>query len=275
MYQCKSAAQAKNYFKDELIPEFPNGRTNYYVNDQELPGSFHGRLKTRLGLKDDMTSKAFHLLCDNRHPVTGKPLTPRTKQNRTIAYDLNFHAPKSVSVLNVLSKNSHIIDAFRDSVHDTMLRIEADAKTRLRKKGQDCDTPTGQLLWGEFVHQSARPVKNSLSDPHLHIHCVVMNQTWCAIDRQFKAGQFRDIQRDMPYYQALFHKTLSDRLIKLGYAVRTTKNAFEVVGVPEQVIRLFSKRTDELGQLAKDYKITNANDLDTLGTRYRQKKQKT
>jgi len=244
------------------------------VNDQELPGRFHGKLKTKLGLKDDITSKAFRLLCDNRHPVTGKPLTPRTKQNRTVAYDINFHVPKSVSVLNVLSKDSHIIEAFRDSVHDTMLRIQADAITRLRKKGQDSDSPTGQLLWGEFVHQTARPVKNLVSDPHLHAHCLVMNLTWCPIDRQFKAGQFRDIKRDMPYYQAMFHKNLSDKLITSGYAIRTTKNAFEVVGVPDQVIKLFSKRTNELGQLAKDYKITDAKELDALGTRHREKKQK-
>jgi conjugative relaxase-like TrwC/TraI family protein len=274
MYQCQSATQAKDYFKDELVPEISDDHAHYYVNDQELPGRFHGKLKTRLGLKDDVTREAFRLLCDNRHPVTGKNLTPRTKQNRTVGYDVNFHLPKSLSVLHVLSKDDHILDAFRESVHDTMRVIEADAKTRLRKKGQDEDHQTGELLWGEFIHQTARPVKNMVPDPHLHAHCFVMNVTFCKKDRQFKAGQFRDIKRDMPYYQAMFHKNLSDRLIGLGYAIRRTKNAFEIVGVPDQVITLFSKRTNELGQLAKDYNITDADELDALGARFRQKKQK-
>jgi conjugative relaxase-like TrwC/TraI family protein len=275
MFQCKSAAQAKDYFNDELVPsDYSNEHTHYYVNDQELPGRFHGKLKSRLGLKDDITRDAFRHLCDNLHPETGKPLTPRTKQNRTIGYDINFHVPKSLSVLHILSNDSHILDAFRESVHDTMKVIEKDAMTRIRKKGQNDDLITGELLWGEFIHQTARPVKNMVSDPHLHAHCFVMNMTWCKKDRQFKAGKFRDIKRDMPYYQAMFHKNLSDRLIGLGYKIRRTKNAFEVIGIPEKVISLFSKRTNELGQIAKDYNITDAEELDTLGARFRQKKQK-
>lgn len=274
MFQCQSAVQAKDYFKDELAPEFSDEHAHYYVNDLELPGQFHGKLRSRLGLTEQVTREAFRRLCDNLHPKTGKRLTQRTKQNRTIGYDINFHLPKSLSVLHVLSKDDHILDAFRQSVHDTMLRIEADTKTRLRKKGQDCNYVSGELLWSTFVHQTARPIKHMVSDPHLHAHCFVMNLSWCKKDRQFKAGQFRDIKRDMPYYQAMFHKIMSDRMIEMGYAIRRTKNAFEVVGIPDRVISLFSKRTNELGQIAKDYNITDADELDALGARFRQKKQK-
>lgn len=275
MYQCQSATQAKDYFKDELVPsDYSEDHAHYYVNDLELSGQFHGKLKTRLGLKDAVSRDAFRRLCDNLHPETGKPLTPRNKHNRTIGYDINFHVPKSLSVLHFLSDDNHILDAFRQSVQDTMKVIERDAKVRMRKKGQKEDRITGELLWGEFIHQTARPVKHIVSDPHLHAHCFVMNMSWCKIDRQFKAGQFRDIKRDMPYYQAMFHKNLSDRLIGMGYAIRQTKNAFEVIGIPDKVLSLFSKRTNELGQIAKDYNITDADELDELGARFRQKKQK-
>jgi hypothetical protein len=78
----------------------------------------------------------------------------------------------------------------------------------------------------------------------------------------------------MPYYQARFQKRLSDELIKLGYNIRKTNKSFEVEGVPQKAIDLFSKRTDEIGRAAKEQGITDAKKLDALGARTRAKKQK-
>jgi hypothetical protein len=44
--------------------------------------------------------------------------------------------------------------------------------------------------------------------------------------------------------------------------------------VPRKVIELFSKRTDEIGRIAKEKGITDAKDLDQLGARTRATKQK-
>ncbi|WP_259015513.1 MobF family relaxase [Emticicia fluvialis] len=268
MIQSTSAAHAKAYFKDEL------SRSDYYVTDQELQGVIHGRLAERMGITGQVTKDLFDKLCDNNHPVTGQPLTPRTKDDRTVGYDINFHCPKSVSILHVLSKDGHILTAFEKSVRATMQDMERDSKTRVRTKGQDYDRSTGELLWVDFTHQTARPVDGSMPDPHLHAHCFVFNATWDAEEDRIKAGQFRDIKRDMPYYQARFHKRLADELIKLGYEVRLTKNSFEVKGVPRHVIELFSKRTDEIGRAAREKGITSAKELDELGARTRSAKQK-
>lgn len=268
MIQCQSAEQAKDYHNDALA------QSDYYLNDQELKGSFQGRIARRLGIVGEAQKLEFDFLCENINPLTGRALTPRKGQQRTVGYDINFHCPKSVSVLHVLSKDDHILDAFRQCVHDTMLDIESDSKTRVRKKGKDEERETGELLWAEFIHQTARPVKDAEPDPHLHCHCFTFNVTWDKVERQYKAGQFRDIKRDMPYYQARFHKRLSDSLIALGYQVRRTKTSFEVVGVPENVIDLFSKRTNEIGQIAKEQGITDAKQLDQLGARTRVKKKK-
>lgn len=268
MIQSKSAGHAKAYFSDEL------SKSDYYVSDQELAGNWHGQLARRLGLEGTTTKEAFFALCENRHPETGQSLTPRTRDDRTTGYDINFHCPKSVSVLHVLSGDDHILKAFRDSVTETMLEIEADAKTRVRKNGQYADRPTGELAWAQFVHQTARPVDGFAPDPHLHSHCFVFNATWDDAEQKIKAGQFRDIKRDMPYYQAHFHKVLSDRLMTLGYRVRKTEKSFEVEGVPQRVIDQFSKRTDEIGRVAKEKGITDARELGELGARTRAKKQK-
>lgn len=267
-----SAAGAKSYFSTSLA------QADYYINDQELQGRFYGRLSERLGLGNEATREAFFAMCENRHPQENTPLTPRTKEERTVGYDINFHCPKSVSLLHALShagsKDSHILDMFQASVQDTMKDIEQDVMTRVRKDGRYEDRRTGELVWAEFTHQTARPVKDHTPDPHLHSHCFVFNATWDDKEQAFKAAQFRDIKRDMPYYQARFHKRMADRLVEAGYRVRRTKSSFEVIGVPHEVIDHFSKRTNEIGQIAEEKGITDAKALDTLGARTRTSKQK-
>jgi conjugative relaxase-like TrwC/TraI family protein len=268
MIQSSSAGHAKAYFSDSL------SKSDYYINNQELNGKIQGRLAERLGLSGLASKEVFFALCENIDPQTGHPLTPNTKETRTIGYDINFHCPKSVSIVHGLGGDNHILEAFQASVNETMQHIEADSKTRVRKQKQYDDRLSGELVWADFVHQTARPVEGCLPDPHLHAHCFVFNATWDDVEKEIKAGQFRDIKRGMPYYQARFHKVLSDRLIDLGYQVRRTDKSFEIVGVPQNVIDLFSKRSDEIDRIAKEKGITDAKELDGLGARTRASKQK-
>jgi conjugative relaxase-like TrwC/TraI family protein len=268
MIQSTSAASAKSYFSASLA------QSDYYINDQELQGKFHGKLAARLGFKEEASKEDFFALCENINPVDGTPLTPRTREERRVGYDINFHCPKSVSLVHALSKDDHIMEIFQESVKGTMQDIEQDMMTRVRKDGKYEDRKTGELIWADFTHQTARPVDGHAPDPHLHSHCFVFNATWDEQEQQIKAGQFGDIKRDMPWYQARFHKNLSDNLIKAGYQIRRTKSSFELVGVPQEVLDHFSKRTDEIGRIAREQGITDAKELDALGARTRAGKQK-
>lgn len=268
MIQSKSAGHAKAYFSDAL------SKSDYYASDQELAGYWQGKLADRIGLSGHTSKDGFFALCENRDPNTGDHLTPRTKEERTTGYDINFHCPKSVSLLHVFSGDDAILNVFQEAVTDTMREIEADSQGRVRRGGVSVDRKTGELVWAHFVHQTARPVEGQLPDPHLHSHCFVFNATWDAQEGRIKAGQFRDIKRDMPYYQARFQMVLADKLAALGYAIRRTAKSFEIEGVPQYAIDLFSKRTDEIGRAAKEKGITDAKELDSLGARTRAKKQK-
>lgn len=268
MIQSNSADHAKAYFTDAL------SKSDYYINDQELAGKLHGLLAERLGLDSKVSKEVFFSLCENTNPLTGQSITPRTREERRVGYDINFHCPKSVSLVHALSKDNHIMEVFEESVTETMKDIESDSMTRIRKDGAIDDRKTGELIWADFIHQTARPVDELAPDPHLHSHCFVFNMTWDEEEQKFKAGQFGDIKRDMPYYQALFHKRLSDKLIAKGYQVKRTDKSFEIEGVPQKAIDLFSKRTDEIGQFAKKHGITNQKELAELGARTRSKKQK-
>lgn len=95
--QSASSAAAKSYYVSSL------DREDYYSEGQEIVGAWGGRLAEKLGLSGQVERDAFNKLCDNLNPATGENLTARTNQNRRVGYDINFHCPKSVSVLFALS----------------------------------------------------------------------------------------------------------------------------------------------------------------------------
>src|ERR1019366_10540660 len=189
---------------------------DYYSEGQEIIGSWGGKGASRLGLEGMVDKFSFERLCDNLDPRTGKPLTVRTRTDRTVGYDFTFSVPKSVSRLYAMSGDQDILDAFRASVDETMGEMEAEMKTRVRIGGQDTNRTTGNLVWAEFIHTTSRPV-DGIPDPQLHSPCFVFNTTWDEEERRWKAGQFRELKRDAPYFQAAFRVRLAGKLQELGF----------------------------------------------------------
>jgi hypothetical protein len=119
--------------------------------------------------------------------------------------------PKSVSLLYALTEDQKVIEAFRESVHETMAEVEAEMKVRVRKNGRNQERVTGNIAYGEFIHFTSRPV-DGVPDPQLHAHCFVFNATHDAEEGAWKAGQFRDLKRDAPYWQGAFRVRLPAEL---------------------------------------------------------------
>ncbi len=262
------AAGAKGYYST----------SDYYTEGKELAGVWRGKGAERLGLFGEINKEDWDALCDNLNPETGTKLTVRQKANRRIGYDLNFHVPKSVSVLYGLTGDEQILEAFKDSVGETMREMESEMKTRVRKgkdaeKGNDGDRITGNMVWGEYVHTTARPV-NGEPDPHLHAHCFAFNVTYDHVESRWKAGQFADLKRDAPYFEAVFHAKLSKKVADLGLPVERTKHGWEIAGVPRSVIDRFSRRTTQIEKVAEANGVTSAKEKGELGARTRQKKAK-
>src|SRR5271156_3284252 len=213
--QQRSSMGAKSYFNDGLE------KGDYYTRE-EIIGRWGGKGADRFGLNGSVTKEAFHDLCDNLNPISGQQLTCRTKDNRSVAYDFTWNAPKSLSLLYMLTKDERVLDAFRESVRQTMAELETEAKTRVRRGGANAERVTGNLVYGEFVHLTSRPV-NGVPDPHLHAHCVVFNATYDQTEGAWKAAQFQGLVRDAPYWEAAFHARLSKAVSNLGYGVDRTK----------------------------------------------------
>lgn len=274
IYQCRSAPAAQSYFTQGLA------REDYYTQGQEIAGRWGGLAAERLGLfgapcTGSVTRDAFIALTENLHPSTGKQLTSRMKADRTVGYDLNFHAPKGVSLLHAIHGDERIVESFRRAVDETMREIERDAAARVRKDGAQEDRVTGNLAWADFVHLTARPTDAARGpDPHLHAHCFVFNATFDAAEDRWKAGQFRQIVRDAPYYQAAFHTRLAGGLQELGYPVERTPTGWDVAGLPRSLIEKYSTRTTEIERAAQILGITDPDAKGQLGARTRQGKDK-
>lgn len=263
--QTSSEAAAKSYYTQGL------SREDYYAEGQECVGRWGGRAASLIGLEGSVDATAFAALCENRDPATGSRLTPRTKSDRTVGYDFNFHAPKSVSVVYELTRDEGIVEDFRLAVAETMRELEADTRTRVRTNGQNAERITGNLVWGEFIHFTARPV-NGIPDPHLHAHCFVFNATFDEVEEKWKAGQFREIKRDAPYFEAAFHARFAKLLADRGYGVERTENGWELSGVPDSVIGRFSRRTQVIEAEANRRGLVSDHAKDELGARTRERK---
>lgn len=261
--QNNAAARAKSYYST----------ADYYTEGQELQGIWRGKGSTQLGLSGSVGKENRDALCDNRNPQTGRALTARQKQERRVGYDFNFHVPKSVSLLYGLTKDERILEGFRESVDATMQDMEAEMQTRVRIGGRNEDRTTGNMVWGEFVHTTARPV-NGEPDPHLHAHCFVFNTTWDEKESRWKAGQFASLKRDAPFFEAVFHSRLARRLEDLGLAVERTKRDWEIDGIPTATLKKFSRRTALIEEKAKDKGISDPRLKDGLGAKTRERKRK-
>jgi conjugative relaxase-like TrwC/TraI family protein len=246
---------------------------DYYSEGQELVGRWRGKAARMLGLEGDVRQADWDALCRNLHPATREKLTPRVKSERTVGYDFNFHVPKSVSLLYAATRDERILEAFRESVDDTMRDMETEIKTRVRKRGKNEDRVTGNMAWGEYVHFTSRPV-NGAPDPHLHAHCFVFNVTFDDKENSWKAGQFRDLKRDAPYFEAVFHSRLSHRLAELGLPIERNRKGWELAGIDRSLIDKFSRRKALVDAKARELDIVDPEAKSELVVKTRERKQK-
>jgi hypothetical protein len=167
--------------------------------------------------------------------------------------------------------DERILDAFRDSVRETMADMEPAMKTRVRSDGADNDRSTGNMVWAEFVHRTTRPV-DGVPDPQLHCHAVTFNATFDSEEDRWKAAQFGDLVRDKGYYQAAFHTRLAGHLRELGYGIERDGNSFALAGIDRSMSEKFSRRTAIIEEEAARLGIEGAKAKGELGRKTREAK---
>lgn len=183
-------------------------------------------------------------------------------------YDLTLRPPKSVSILWALgsaSQRAAIRKAHREAVDVVVSHIETHALYAKRGSKDRGRVEVDGLVAAAFDHRTSRA-----GDPLLHTHVVAANLTHTADDKwQAVDGRplFDNARPAGHLYQAHLRHLLSTRL---GIEWEPVHNGWaEITGVPEPVIRAFSKRRDEIEEMVAEsgYTSARAHQAATLETR--------
>lgn len=263
----QSASSAKSYFREALLS------ADYYLEGRAIAGRWHGLGAARLGLAGVIDEKDFISVLENRSP-DGSQITPRNKAERIPGYDFTFSPPKSVSVLWAVSQDDRILDAHRTAVHEAMGEVERNMETRVRV-GQSAFTEdtrkTGNTVWAEFEHDTARPVDGT-PDPHLHTHAYLVNATFDEAEGRWKAAQIRNLAGEREYYEAVYHAAVAREMKAMGFDIERLGKSFEISGVSRPLIEKFSRRTAEVEATAAAKGILSDKAKDSLGVETRDHK---
>jgi conjugative relaxase-like TrwC/TraI family protein len=250
----KSASGSAAYFAAD----------NYYTIGEGTENSaWFGEGASELGLGGGVTKDAFEKIL-NGFTASGEQVGIAGK--RRLGLDLTFSTSKSASVLALVGKDQRLIDAFVQSVKDTLKFVEQNlVQARTEQNGKFVPTDTKKLVAALFTHDTSRA-----QEPGLHVHAIIANMT------QDKDGKWRALHNDKIWeYQSLIGNVQAsffrDAVEKLGYQTeRTGKHGqFEIVGVPQDVKDAFSTRRAEILAKAGELGITTPQGFDavTVGTR--------
>lgn len=236
----KNRGAATTYFDEHL------SHNDYYTQGDTRAGYWFGEGAKKLGLaqRSNVSREAFLRLCDNQHPQTGKKLTQLQLSSRRIFFDFTCSAPKSVSIMAVTMGDERISGIHREAVAVAIKELEQFAATRVRRDGAMEDRNTGNLIGAAFQHTSSRAL-----DPQLHTHCTLFNATFDKEEQRWKALQTVDMFAAIKYGTAIYRNELARGLHAIGYKTRSTANAFEIEGVPQDLIERFSKRSKQRDEI--------------------------
>lgn len=235
----KDAASTVAYLSEE--------GDNYYTNDREDAGIWHGKGAQALGLSGEVNPKEFKLILSGFSPDGSKKLAQGAGRNHRAGWDCTFSAPKKLSILAaILDEQSRqkIESAHKKAVAVALDHIEANlAQTRRGKSGKNLTKEkVARLVASQFLHATSRA-----NDPQLHTHAFIANVvqrddgTWGTLDA-------REIYRHKVAIDQIYQAELGRELNKLG--IETERNeqnkSVEVVGVSDEVCEEFSQRRQQI-----------------------------
>lgn len=208
----------------------------------------------------EVDGRVLRDLAAGRDPESLEPLVRASANGRrSVGYDLQFAAPKSVSVLaafagpeeraRILAAHDRAVRRALDYAHAAGLIV-----TRTGAQGRE-RAPAAGVSAAVYRHFTSRA-----QDPQLHSHAVLLNLCVRA-DGSTGGLDNRAILKNAGGIAALYRSELASGLrAELGYeAVRAGRN-FEIAGVAEAVLELFSKRRAAIEAAARERGFDTAED---------------
>jgi conjugative relaxase-like TrwC/TraI family protein len=239
-----------------------NDLARYYAESGTPPGVFLGAglagLDGGRGVTKGSTVTEEHLrnmlgaCCD---PVTGEPVgrTPNAsaKLPPVAGFDLTFSPSKSVSVAWAFADEGTkavIYECHRRAVDYVLTYAEKSVLHSRSGANGIIEEDIDGAVAASFTHWDSRA-----GDPQLHDHLVVWNRARSASDGKWRTLDSRGLFHSRSTLSAMHQGVLSDLLTEalgVGWDARTRHHSdrarWEITGVPEQLMREFSQRADQI-----------------------------
>jgi conjugative relaxase-like TrwC/TraI family protein len=232
---------------------------DYYDEKERIKGQWHGELSEVFKLKNKeitVDSQEFKKLVEGINPVTDGKLT----QNKTLVkgYDYQCSCDKSISIMAIIGGDKRLITAHEEALREALSELEKHVGVRDRA-GEKVNTKdyhtTGNMVAGIFTHESSRDL-----DPQLHSHVFIPSVTYDKKTGRFLAIENADIQKNIGYLGRIYQNSLHKKVKELGYETRLEYNkkgqvkGFQIKEVPEEIIKLYSKRSIAIEYEAERFK---------------------
>ena len=269
--QALSTGKTQHYYTQQ----YAAASMSYYSQERQQQGQWHGKLGKDMGLHGPVGELEFERLAAGKDPHTGEQIiqhrdTYLTKTGKEsvhrAAWDITFHAPKTVSLTAV--EDDRLRLAHRHAVHVTLDKMQEFAQAR--GGGDKPSITTGKWVVATFEHDTARPV-GGYPAPHLHTHAVLFNMT-------HDGGQYRSLQTSelfaiQRYGTAVYQAELALALNRLGYE-RTpgTNGAPDIKGFTREYLDSESPRTQQIQQRLEELGLTGRRANEIIAHQDREKK---
>ncbi|MBP9777612.1 MAG: conjugative relaxase [Rickettsiaceae bacterium] len=236
---------------------------DYYVegSDANSLSYWQGKGAEKLGLTGQVDATKFTELLEGR--VDGQQLGRKTKDGfeHKCGWDLTFSAPKSVSILALVGKDKRLLNAVREASDDTIKYIEKKyAITRQAQGGEIISANKKNIVCASFVHTTSREL-----DPQAHVHNVLLNMVQKE-DGTWRSIESKHIYDDSMLLGQIFRSTLASKVVELGYEIEVDqkKGFFEIKYVPLEVRQQYSKRREQIVQIAKAIGVLGSKAMDRI-----------
>jgi conjugative relaxase-like TrwC/TraI family protein len=187
----------------------------------------------------------FQAMFEGRHPATGELLGRPHGRNAVPGFDVVLRPTKSVSILYGLgdpATGRAVLQAHHAGLAEAVAYLNEHVGARRGHGGVQHVSGQGVLAVG-FDHRTSRE-----GDPLLHTHLVIANRVQ-GPDGRWTALDGRDLYRHRLAADAIYRATYQRELVRtLGveWTAADRHGNRELAGMPEDLVRGFSKRTDQI-----------------------------
>jgi conjugative relaxase-like TrwC/TraI family protein len=237
----KLSVGREEYYTRELAVD----HEQYLSGHGESPGRWYGAGATSLGLQGEASVAEFQAMFEGRDPTTGELLGRPHGRAAVPAFDVVLRPTKSVSILYGLGDSATgrtVLEAHHAGLAEAVCYLDEHLGARRGHGGVQHVSGQGVLAVG-FDHRTSRE-----GDPLLHTHLVVANRVQ-GPDGRWTALDGRDLYRHRlaadAIYRATYQRELA-RTLGVEWTPADSHGNRELAGMPKELVRSFSKRTDQI-----------------------------